>query len=120
MSRPIHALICGGHNYADHKCINSVLGQLLKTAEHGLVIIQGGGPGAEALTREWAKANRIEYVNVPVDERRYGSLAIGIRNQRMIDGYRPHVVIAFPGSVGTADCVRRAQQAGINVVKISI
>ena len=41
-----------------------------------------------------------------------------IRNQVMLDKGKPDVVVAFPGGRGTADMVRRAEGAGIEVRRI--
>jgi hypothetical protein len=37
----------------------------------------------------------------------------------MLDCERPDVVLAFPGGKGTADMVRRAERAGIRVIRAS-
>ena len=41
-----------------------------------------------------------------------------IRNRRMLEEGRPDLVIAFPGGKGTANMVRIALQAGIQVREI--
>lgn len=38
------------------------------------------------------------------------------RNQRMLDSFRPDLVLAFPGGKGTADCCRKAEKMGIRVI----
>jgi hypothetical protein len=43
----------------------------------------------------------------------------GMRNQQMLDEGRPTLVVAFPGGRGTADMMRRARVAGIEVIEIS-
>lgn len=99
------------------------------------VIIQGGAAGADRMARDFAKANGIlceqynaDWDNMDVEpcvprKRKDGSIynaaAGGIRNQRMLDEGRPDVVIAFPGGAGTADMVRRALDAGVQVVEIA-
>lgn len=47
----------------------------------------------------------------------YGLRAGPIRNQEMVDS-KPALVVAFPGNDGTADAVRRAKEAGIEVLEI--
>jgi len=49
-----------------------------------------------------------------------GKKAGPLRNQRMIDEGRPDLVVAFPGGKGTADMVRRAEAAGVKVLKIEL
>jgi len=46
---------------------------------------------------------------------RHGKRAGPIRNQRMLEEGQPDLIVAFPGGHGTADMVRRARQAGIEV-----
>jgi predicted Rossmann-fold nucleotide-binding protein len=41
-----------------------------------------------------------------------------MRNQRMIDEGKPDLVVAFPGGSGTADMVRRAKRASIEVMEV--
>lgn len=50
--------------------------------------------------------------------RPYNAKAGPDRNQRMIDEGRPDLVVAFPGGRGTADMIRRATEAGIEVFRI--
>lgn len=39
------------------------------------------------------------------------------RNQRMLDSFRPDLVLAFDGGKGTADCCRKARTMEIRVLK---
>lgn len=47
-----------------------------------------------------------------------GRKAGPIRNQRMLDEGKPDLVVAFPGDKGTADMVRRARTASLEVLEI--
>jgi len=47
-----------------------------------------------------------------------GRKAGPIRNQEMLDQGRPNMVVAFPGGRGTADMVRRARGAGVEVIEV--
>jgi len=114
-------IVCGGRTYSDRSAVFGALDALRQRVPYGtLIIIQGGATGADALAREWAtiQADRIHsYVNVPADWRRHGRAAGPLRNQEMIDNYDPQLVMAFPGGSGTADMVRRARAAGIEVIE---
>lgn len=110
-------LVCGGRAFADHVAVETVLDHLA-AARGDLVIIQGGADGADRWARRWAEYHRHEYMNFPPDWKTHGKAAGPIRNQRMIDVGRPDLVIAFPGGNGTADMVRRAEAAGIEVRRI--
>lgn len=107
-------LVCGGRSFDDHVAVETVLDALV-TARGDLVIIQGGADGADRLARRWAEYHRHEYLNYPADWKMHGAAAGPMRNQRMIDHGHPDLVIAFPGGDGTADMVKRARRAGIEV-----
>lgn len=88
--------------------------------EHGaLTIIEGGATGADTLAREWWKARHVgELITVRADWKKHGKAAGPIRNQHMVDHYKPELVVAFPGGRGTADMVRRAKAADVKVMEI--
>lgn len=79
-------------------------------------LIQGGARGADRSAAECARGLGIKVVTVPADWRTHGKAAGPIRNQRMIDDFKPDLVLAFPGGRGTADMVSRARAAGIEVI----
>ncbi|WP_245576775.1 SLOG family protein [Kaistia adipata] len=78
-------------------------------------VISGMATGADTLAAEWAERFGFPLRKFPADWKAHGRAAGPIRNQRMIDEGRPDLVIAFPGGRGTADMVRRAKAAGIEV-----
>jgi aspartokinase-like uncharacterized kinase len=111
-------IVCGGRTYSDRSAVFGALDALRQRVPYGtLIIIQGGSTGADALAREWATARIQSCANAPADWRRYGRAAGPLRNQEMIDNYNPQLVMAFPGGSGTADMVRRARDAGIEVIQ---
>lgn len=69
----------------------------------------------ETLAERWAcsPCDRIF-----ADWKTHGRAAGPIRNQRMIDEWKPTLVIAFAGGRGTADMIRRAKAAGIEVREV--
>ena len=78
---------------------------------------------AAAPTRFCDKVGReLGYDVVPVyaDWHRLGSAAGPVRNRRMIDEYRPRLVVAFhddlEASRGTANCVTQALSRGVPVL----
>lgn len=83
------------------------------------VIISGKAKGADTVAIEWAVVNWCSWEEYPADWEQYGKAAGPIRNQRMLDEGKPDLVIAFPGGTGTADMVRRAKAAGIEVREIT-
>jgi hypothetical protein len=112
----MRVLVCGGRDYADERSVFAALDALDQKYGH-LTIIQGGARGADELARRWCKTHGAQMVNAPADWKRYGRAAGLIRNQRMLDEYRPNLIVAFPGGRGTADMVRRARATGIEVVE---
>jgi hypothetical protein len=122
-------LVCGGRNYNDWEKVRNTLEKLAvkhskfyKPDENWLpsdfVIITGGATGADDLGASWAMVNWTGYVEFKADWEKHGKAAGPIRNQAMIDEGKPDIVVAFPGSRGTADMVRRAKAAGIEVMEI--
>jgi hypothetical protein len=78
------------------------------------VIIHGGATGADQMAGVWAAMAGLDVLCWTVE----GRSASPVSNQRMIDEGKPDLVIAFPGGRGTADTVRRARQAGIQVIEV--
>lgn len=89
----------------------------LKIDQGVSVIIHGAARGADSEAGHWARRQMIAEEPYRADWRRDGKAAGPIRNQQMIDEGKPDLVIAFPGGRGTADMVRRAEKAGIKVIR---
>lgn len=106
-------LVCGGRTFNDANLVNVTLNLL-----NPRVLINGGAPGADRLARMWAGYRCIPTFTFPADWERKGRSAGPLRNQAMIDIGKPDLVIAFAGGSGTADMVRRARKAGIEVREV--
>ena len=106
----MRVLVCGGRDYADAQRVEQELVALGPTE-----IAQGGARGADALAHAWAKARGVPVATYLPDWRSFGASAGPLRNQRMLDEFRPDLVLAFHGGRGTADMVGRARRAGIEV-----
>jgi hypothetical protein len=109
----MRVLVCGGRNYADFDRLKQFLDALPAKPS---AVIHGNARGADRMGGVWAKNKRIP---VEVFEADWSNGRSGgpVRNQRMIDEGKPDLVVAFPGNTGTADMVRRADAAGIPVVR---
>lgn len=107
-------LVCGGREYTNVRHVFDVLDAL---DPRPTLIIQGGAFGADACASEWAWKRKVPEKEFRANWAKHGRAAGPIRNQRMIDEGRPNLVVAFPGGTGTADMVRRAEAAGIPVVR---
>lgn len=112
-------LVCGGRDLQFalwYRRIEKVL-----DAIGGITaIIQGGANGADDMAGMYARAHGIPCEMFAADWKLNSKAAGPIRNQRMIDEGKPDLVVAFPGKKGTADMVRRAVAAGVNVMEIHI
>ncbi len=86
------------------------------------VIIEGGAPGADRMSREWARVGHKHSADVETYEAEwdnFGTMAGPMCNKRMLDEGKPDLVLAFPGGRGTADMVRKARKAGVEVIEIA-
>lgn len=115
----MRVLVCGGRNFADWEKTCWALDQYSRN-DPPITIIQGGASGADFLAKVWAKFNKVDFEEYPADWKTYGYAAGGIRNQQMLDEGKPDLVVAFPGGNGTADMVRRAKKANIEVIEVGI
>ena len=80
-------------------------------------ICHGGTSGADEHAGIWADLNNVSCRVIRAEWNRYGKSAGPMRNQRMLDEFKPDAVVAFPGGRGTADMVRRAIAAGVRVIR---
>ena len=118
-------LICGGRDLdpADPRWFAALDAV---NAAHGpfTYVIQGYARGADQIALAWATARGIphsgdRYAVTPEDWRTWGKFAGPRRNGLMLARGKPDLVVALPGDVGTADMLRRAREAGVEVVEVS-
>lgn len=118
----LRIIVTGGRDYNDRCMVEAVM-RVYDPVE----VWHGGASGADQLAAQWAETwlERIE--EFKADWKAHGRAAGPMRNQRMIDaavqlrdkfGVR-FIVAAFPGGRGTADCVKRARAAGLNVLTVT-
>jgi len=115
----MRVLVCGGRNYGKTKEERDQFAAGMADAigdKDVKAVIQGGASGADSLAVKWALARGLPVVSVFAKWHIHGKAAGPIRNQQMLDEQAPDLVIAFPGGAGTADMVRRAKSAGVEVV----
>jgi hypothetical protein len=118
-------LVTGGRSYNDWHLVKLTLNRL--HAQKPITKIIHGGcrftkdppqyyRGADGLADRWARSKHIE---VDVHEAKWseGRSAGPKRNYIMITTSRPDYVVAFPGGKGTADAIRKADAAGLTVLK---
>lgn len=107
-------LVTGGRHYADIATAREVLSAY---KNEDVTIVQGGALGADTLCVAVAKELGFSIETHPADWGKYGNAAGPIRNQEMVD-LGADMCIAFPGGRGTEDCLRKAEQKGINVLRV--
>ena len=111
----MRVIVCGGRNYTDRDAVFRALDKM----HRGFLIeavIHGNASGADRLGGEWATARGVANWPVPAQWSKFGKSAGPRRNQAML-GMGVDLVAAFPGGTGTKDMVRRAEKAGVRVVK---
>lgn len=109
-------LICGGRDYENTKRVREIVMDLQR--EGFTRIVEGGATGADRQAREAGQHFGLDVVTYWANWSKYGQAGGGERNQRMLDEQMPHLVVAFPGGPGTADMVRRAFEANVEVRKV--
>ncbi len=80
-------------------------------------LIQGGADGVDRCALLWAQRNGIPVATVPANWAFHKQAAGPIRNSAMLK-LKPDAVLAFPGGSGTADIVKKAKAAGVEVVQM--
>ncbi len=111
----VNILVCGGRDYFDAITLAYTLSKMVTQKD---TIITGGAKGADALAHAWALANGVRCKVFMADWLGHGKSAGPRRNERMLREGKPDLVLAFPGGRGTADMVRRAEKAGVQVVAV--
>lgn len=80
--------------------------------------IDGVATGGDTVGHDWATWVGVPTRRFPADWAKHGKSAGSIRNQLMLFDGKPDLVIAFPGGRGTADMVRKARKASIEVIEV--
>lgn len=110
-------LVCGDADAVDEQRVFAILDRLLAD-EGDFRIVHGGKRGADLLATKWAIAHRVRSIVERASWFRYGKAAGPLRNEHMLNGYDPFLVLAFPGGQDSMDLVARARRAGVRVVEV--
>lgn len=110
-------LVCGGRDYINRALLYAVL-DIAHAANPIEALIHGNAKGADQLADRWAEGKVKTLTFTPLWEE-HGKAAGPLRNQKMLDEGKPHLVIAFPGGRGTADMIKRAKAAGVPVCQVT-
>jgi len=109
----MRALVCGGRHFRSWGEVWRALNKLHKKYPI-TCLISGGCTGADTFAAEWADQTSIPKQIYKADWA-IGPEAGPLRNQQMLVDGKPDIVVAFKGGRGTADMMRRAQNAGVRV-----
>ena len=122
MSRPYRILVTGSRSWTDAATIDR---NLVGATGHldmlrPVVVIDGAAKGADSIAHDFALAHGWQTERYPADWTTHGKAAGSIRNQQMVDlGADLCLAFPLPDSIGTWDCIRRANKAGIRVIVVS-
>ena len=83
-----------------------------------VVLVHGGGPGAEKIAAGWAERNGVHQIVCKPDWDAHGRAAPFRRNDELLN-LLPKGVVAFPGSGITDNLVDKAKTLGIPVQKVA-
>lgn len=118
----MRVLVCGGRKNNDYVSLYHALDEI--DVERGPItaIIAGGAKGIDTWAESWAWMNRerLEYLKFPALWKIHGSKAAGpIRNKQMIEEGKPDLIVAAKGHAGTANMVKQALAAGIEIIYVT-
>lgn len=112
-------VVCGSRDGVNRTFVCKVLSAMDET-DPITELAEGGAEGADALAHEWMRELKGRSVSTyPANWDTNGRAAGPIRNAKMLDEFKPDVVVAFKKrekSAGTDDCIRKAKARGIPVM----
>lgn len=127
-------IVVSGSREATDQHIRPVLDALADVADgkpKPIVLVHGNARGVDTIC-DFLSQRVLKWRSIPVPALWHGpdgtgpyNMAAGVqRNQRMLDEYKPDVLVAFPinglPNKGTNDMIRRARKAGIEVVEVPL
>lgn len=130
MVRGVIAIITGGRDKRDKAAAFARLDAI--DAERGITVVIEGGQrtwcdktrevigGADYFALQWAMSRGKHHYTVAAEWREYGKRAGPIRNQAMLDRFKPDFVVNMTGGAGTADMIAKARRAGVEVIDAPI
>ena len=109
--------IAGGKQAEDATAIAGTLDRL-KAKYADVILVHGGGPGAEKIAARWAEHNGVHQIVCKPEWDKHGRAAPFRRNDDLLN-LLPKGVIAFPGSGITDNLVDKAKRLGIPVSRVA-
>lgn len=112
-------IVCGGRDFDDRQAVNDALARIEFWRGPILGLAHGGASGVDAYAGDWA-VNKLGVAPTvyKANWAEHGRAAGPIRNQQMLDEFKPDAVVAFPGGRGTQDMCRKAAKAGVEIINV--
>lgn len=76
----------------------------------GTVLLHGDARGVDRTVAAYARRHGIPVQAFPADWNRFGKAGGPLRNQEIVT--ECHALIAWPGNIGTQDCIAKARRLG--------
>ena len=112
----MRVLVTGGRDYDDYEQVCCVMWDISPTE-----LCCGGASGLDSLVERWGRMNGVSVQVFPAQWEVHGKAAGPIRNQQMLDDFKPDIGVVFPGGRGTADMEQRMRRTpGLTVVKVDV
>lgn len=122
MSKEI-VVVCGSRDWVNAAAIEHVLDGIQNATHSRMdIVITGGQRGVDTLADGWALKRGKQRIIIPARFEAIGPAAGPERNELMLAVSmlgNPHMVIAFPGQVGTRSMIRLAHAAKVPVVLVA-
>ena len=109
--------VAGGKEAEDASAIWNAL-DTVRAKHDDMILVHGGGPGAERIAAKWADTRGIHQIVCKPDWDAHGRAAPFRRNDDLLN-LLPRGVIAFPGSGITENLIDKARQLGIPVHRVA-
>ena len=105
-------LVCGGRDFNDYKAASEAFSELIQPHD---AVCSGGQRGADKLAKRWCQQEGVAFFECEAQWYKFGKPAGYIRDAWMLKFFEPDLVIALPGGIGTANMVRQATSASVEV-----
>ena len=109
--------VAGGKEADDADAIWTTLDRV-KARHADMILVHGGGPGAEKIAASWAERNSVHQIVCKPDWDRHGRAAPFRRNDDLLN-LLPKGLVAFPGSGITENLIDKARRIGIPVHRVA-
>ena len=109
--------VAGGRETSDANAVRQALDRI-KCRYPDMVLVHGGGLGAERIAAKWAERHNIHQIVCKPDWNAHGRAAPFRRNDELLN-LLPKGLVAFPGSGITGNLVDKARKLGIPVHRVT-